>query len=70
MYTQNADTAAEEQDDSDISNYAYMDLDPTGDGTFAMDTKGLSDWALRIDAGDTNALRVIPVQEMMIGGGR
>jgi len=61
-YTANADTATEEQDDSDISNYAYVDFDPLGDDKYIADTKAASRVQLRFDAGDTNAIRFIPVQ--------
>jgi len=67
-YTQNADTATEEQDDSDIANYAYIDFDPLGDGQFLFETAGLSDLKLRIDAGDTNAVRVVPIELKSAGG--
>lgn len=60
-YTQNADTAAEEQDDTSLANYAFLDLDPRGDDQFLFDTAGLSSLKLRITAGDGNALRAIPL---------
>ncbi len=62
-YAQNADTSAEEQDDTTISNYSYMDFDPTGDESYMLESRGLSDLALRINAGDTNALRVISIEQ-------
>jgi len=65
-YTQNADTATEEQDDSDIANYAYIDFDPTGDGTFIYDTSGVGSFKLHYNAGDTNAFRVIPIELVTI----
>ena len=61
-YTQNADTATEEQDDTDLANYAWMDFDPTGDGTYLFSTEGVSDIKLHYSAGDTNNFRVVPVQ--------
>jgi len=63
-YTQNADTATEEQDDTDIAHYSYMDFDPAGNDEFLFDSSGLSSLVLRVQAGDTNAIRVIPVQLM------
>jgi hypothetical protein len=56
------DTAAAEWDDGELSNYTMLDLDPTGDGQFALETAQLSDLKLRIDAGDTNPVRVIPIE--------
>jgi len=61
-YAQNADTASEEPDDSDVSNYAYLDLDPNRDGMFQMETKGLSSLSLQFNAGDTNAIRIVPIR--------
>lgn len=45
-----------------IINYALMDLDPNKDGMYAIDTAQLSALKLRIDAGDTEALRVLPME--------
>jgi hypothetical protein len=61
-YTQNADTATEEEDDSDLANYAYMEFDPEGRDEYLVETAGLSRFHLRINAGDTNAIRIIPVR--------
>lgn len=61
-YAQNADTAAEEQDDSTISNHAYMDLSPRNVDDYLLDTVGLSSLKLTVNAGDTNASRIIPVE--------
>ena len=65
-YTQNADTATEEQDDTSLANYAYMDFDPTGDGAYVFDTSGHSSVKLHYKAGDTNAFRVIPVERVAV----
>lgn len=67
-YTQNADTAAAEYSSYDLDNYSYLDLDPTNDSAFAVDTARLSSLKLRFDAGDTNAIRVVPVELIRIGG--
>lgn len=69
-YSQNADTDTEQQVDTDIANYAFLDFDPMQDDNFLFDSSGVSDLTLRITAGDTNACRVIPVQLMSAGGGR
>lgn len=61
-YTQNADTATEEQDDSDISNYQFMNFGIDMPADYLIDTATLSEIKVRITAGDTNALRVIPVE--------
>lgn len=52
-----------------IVNYAYMDLDPRGDGAYVLESRGLSDLALRIYAGDANALRIISIEKVGIGEG-
>lgn len=61
-YSQNADTAAAEQDDGINAQYLYLDLDPTKDGTYHLNTQGIGELKLRVNAGDTNELRVIPVE--------
>lgn len=45
-----------------LENYAYLDLDPTGDLSFAQDTLGLSRIHMRINHGDTGAIRALPVE--------
>jgi len=65
-YTQNADTAAAEQNDTIISNHAYLDFDPRGDDNFLLDSSALSALKLTISAGDTNATRIIPVELMNV----
>jgi len=66
-YTQNADTAPEQQVDTDLVNYAYVDFDPLHDDSYLFKSAGVSDLALRIDAGDTNATRIVPVQLKAVG---
>ena len=48
--------------DDSIAHYAYMDFCPHGDDRFLLDTKPLSDLTLRILGGDSNVVRVIPVE--------
>lgn len=45
-----------------LANYSLMEFDPKGDDSFLVETKGLSSLKVRINAGDTNALRVIPIE--------
>jgi len=66
-YAQNADTATEEQDDSDISNYALMNFGIKIPEDFLLDSKGLSRFHLRIAAGDTNPLRILPIELLKVG---
>jgi len=48
---------------SDQSNLHLMwDFDPLGDDTYLLETAGKSDVVARINAGDTSALRVLPVE--------
>lgn len=48
--------------DDAIKNYSLGDYDPNDDGTWAVPTLGKSSFTARITAGDTNALRIIPVE--------
>jgi len=61
-YTQNADTATEEANDSDISNYYFMNFGIKMPVDYMIDTAPLSEIKVRITAGDTNELRVLPVE--------
>lgn len=61
-YTQNADTAAEEQDDTALANYVYLDFSPNNSDDFLLSTRELSGLKLEITAGDTNATRITPVE--------
>jgi len=61
-YTQNADTAGEEQDDTTLANHAFMDFFPNGGDDYLIDTKQLNQFKLRLTAGDTNATRIVPVE--------
>lgn len=50
-------------------NYAYMDLDPTDDGMYALDTRGAARLNLRVtsDVIDSVASRVLPVEMVETG---
>jgi len=39
-----------------------LDFDPMMDGMYVLDTAGASDIVARIYAGDTNAIRVLPLE--------
>jgi hypothetical protein len=67
-YTQNASTGARQYSASDLENYSYADFDPTGDGLYAVSTAGLASLKLRFDTGDTNAIRVVPVELVGLAG--
>jgi len=66
-YTQYQDTNPAERAIDKLGHYMLMDLDPTDDGLYILETAGLSDLKLRIDAGDTNAIRILPVELFTIG---
>jgi hypothetical protein len=61
-YAQYMDTSAVKQGSHPLSHYIHLPLDVLRDGTFILDTKGLTGLDLNIDAGDTNAIRVVPVE--------
>jgi len=63
-YTQNADTAAEEQVNTALNNYAYLDFAPDGRDDYNLETADLAGLKLEITAGDTNATRITPVELM------
>jgi hypothetical protein len=45
-------------------NHVFIDLDPRHDDSYLLNTEPLNDLKLRVNAGDTNALRVIPVRKV------
>ena len=65
-YTQNADTATEEQDMSDVSNYGLIDFGIGVPEDFILDTAPLRDLKLRVTAGDTNEIRVIAIERLPV----
>lgn len=48
----------------DLTNYAYLELDPTGDDSYALDTKGASSFKARIGVETADAIRCITVERM------
>ena len=61
-FAQYDDVSAVIPADHILSNHLHVPFDVTGDGLYALDTKGRSDVVIRISAGDTNALRVVPAE--------
>lgn len=51
-----------------LSNYLHLPFDIFRDGRYALQTLGKSDVVLRIDAGDTEPIRVIPVEIVQSAG--
>lgn len=48
------------------NNYAFLDFDPTGDDTFALDATGARRLQLRANAETANAVRCIPVEVIKV----
>ncbi|MCK4958172.1 MAG: hypothetical protein KAT00_02205 [Planctomycetes bacterium] len=66
-FAQYQDSSAVKPGNHVLSNHLWMPIDINRDGEFALDTRGLSDLELVIDAGDTNPLRVIPCEIVSAG---
>lgn len=62
------DTDQQELTEEAIENYAYMDFDPTRDGQYALETSGRGRVAMRINYGDTNAMRFMPIELVSVSG--
>lgn len=45
-----------------IHKFGLLDFDPRGDSKFLVPTKGLSSCKVRVNAGDTNPLRILPIE--------
>lgn len=50
----------------DYTNYVYLDYDPTGDDTYALDTAGASSFKIRANAETADAVRAIPVERIKV----
>lgn len=64
-YTQNAETRYEQFDSTatDIVSplFAFLDLDPNHDGAHLLDTTQFNTLTLRVDAGQTDEIRIVPI---------
>jgi len=49
-------------DNDDFNNYSLLNFDPTKDGAYILDSKGMSQLVLRVTAGDTNIFRAITME--------
>jgi len=68
-YAQYMDTLAVKAFNHALANYIVLCLDVFRDGTYILDTKGLVDLDLLINAGDTNAIRILPCEICAVGEG-
>lgn len=59
-YAQYMDTSVVKYRNDRCIQHLYLEFDPTRDDLYLLETAGLSDLVIRIYAGDTNALRVLP----------
>jgi len=66
-YTQNADTDEQEVHQPFFDNYAYLDFDPLENDEYLLPTEGRASVKLRVNAGDTNAMRIMPVEIIRLG---
>lgn len=48
------------------SNYAFLDLDPTRDDTFSVETKGANSFLLRPVVETADACRVVPIEQILL----
>jgi len=62
-----ASTLGQENDVGWLDNYAYLDFDPREDDSYLLITEGKARVHLVVNAGDTNALRVLPVELISVG---
>jgi len=62
------DTDQQETGVTGHEKYIYLDLDPMKDGNFLLETGEASKVVIRVTAGDTNAIRCLPVELVKVGG--
>jgi hypothetical protein len=69
-YAQFAATREQAEDDAAIQPYAYIDLDPTGDGSLSIDTSNAADFNLLVnsDVTDGTPSRVLIAEQVAIAG--
>lgn len=62
------DTGIQQEDDTLLQRYSYVDYDPLGDGSFAIKTTGHNRVNLRINQEPgADAIRVLPVELVRVG---
>ena len=66
-YAQYMDTSAVKAANHMFPNHLHVPLDVLGDGTYALETADATSLCVRVTAGDTNALRVVPVEIVKVG---
>jgi len=66
-YTQNATTAGKNLADQFFHQYGLIDFDPLRNDAYLFDTAGKGRIWVRVTAGDTGALRIIPVEIIELG---
>jgi len=59
-YAQNVDTGGMRIVGHPLANYVWLDLDPSRDMSYAIDARSIARVVLRVNAGDTQPVRVIP----------
>jgi len=47
-------------------NYCFLDLDPTRDDAFSLDTSKATNFALRVDAESAEAVRAVPIEQVIV----
>lgn len=60
-------TAPQNYSGGNLRNYVFMDLDPTRDDTYSLDTRALADWILQFDAESTGSVRVVGIERVTLG---
>lgn len=63
-YAQYMDTSVVKYRNDRSLQHLWWDFDPTRKGEYIIDTRGFSQFVARVYAGDTSALRVLPVELM------
>lgn len=61
-YAQYMDTSVVKYRNDRTIQHLWWDFDPTREGEYLIDTRGFSQFVARLYAGDTSALRVLPVE--------
>lgn len=63
-YAQYMDTSVVKYRNDRTIQHLWWDFDPMRDGTYLFNTQGLSQLVARVYAGDTSALRVLPIEDI------
>lgn len=68
-YVANAETNNQQSHEEPLSQFGFIDFDPLRNDAYFLDTVGAGRIWLRITGGDTNPIRVVPIELIEVPAG-